>query len=216
LRVIEASERRASGRLFVASACVLIVAYTALSHYANTHAAPRIGAALSLAPLLAVGGALLWRSARPSIALAAGILAAALLYDCWPLLERNFSIVYLLQECTMYGLLAFGFGSSLGPGKVAVCTRLADRLHGPLGPLEERYTRQVTLAWAIFFGALTAAILLLYLVAPRTLWSAFVNFIALPLVAAMFAAEYAVRRRVLPPTFHSGILTTVRVFFASR
>jgi hypothetical protein len=32
----------------------------------------------------------------------------------------------------------------------------------------------------------------------------------------MFAAEYAVRRRVLPAAFHSGILTTVRVFFASR
>jgi uncharacterized membrane protein len=216
LRVIEASERRASGKLFLAAACLLIVAYTALSHYANTHPAPRLGAALSLGPLLAVGVTLLWRSLRPPIALAAGILAAALLYDGWPLVERNFSIVYLLQECTMYGLLAFGFWSSLGPGKVALCTRLADRLHGPLRPLEERYTRQVTLAWAVFFSALAAAILLLYLAAPRALWSAFVNFIALPLVAAMFAAEYAVRRRVLPAAFHSGILTTVRVFFASR
>ena len=32
----------------------------------------------------------------------------------------------------MYGLLAVGFGRSLRAGDVALCTRLADRLHGPL------------------------------------------------------------------------------------
>jgi uncharacterized membrane protein len=79
-----------------------------------------------------------------------------------------------------------------------------------------RYTRRVTLAWAIFFTTLTALIAVLYATASRAVWSAFVNFAALPLVAAMFAAEYAVRRRVLPATFHSGIIASVRVFLASR
>jgi uncharacterized membrane protein len=116
----------------------------------------------------------------------------------------------------MYGLLAFGFWRSLGSGNVALCTRLADKLHGPLSARELRYTRRVTLAWAIFFSAITAAIALLYLIASRAIWSAFVNFIVLPLVAAMFAGEYAVRRRVLPATFRSGILATVRIFFVSR
>jgi uncharacterized membrane protein len=216
LRVTEPSERRAFGKLSIAAACVLIVAYTTLSHYCNTHGARRLGAALSLGPLLLVGAAVLWRSLRPLIALPVSIVAAALLYDCWPLFEKNFSIVYLLQECGMYGLLAFGFWRSLGPGKTAVCTRLADRLHGPLTAVELRYTRRVTLAWATFFSAITTLVALLYFTASRALWSAFVNFIALPLVAGMFVAEYAVRRRVLPATFRSGILATVRVFFASR
>jgi uncharacterized membrane protein len=216
LRATEPSERRAFGKPWIAAACVLIVAYTALSHYCNTHGARHLGAALSLGPLLVVGCAVLWRSLPALIALPVSIVAAALLYDGWPLFERNFSIVYLMQECGMYGLLALGFWRSLGSGKVALCTRLADRLHGPLGAAELRYTRQVTLAWAIFFTAVTAVIALLYLSAARALWSAFVNFMALPLVAAMFVAEYAMRRRVLPAAFHSGILATVRVFFASR
>jgi uncharacterized membrane protein len=215
LRATEPSERRPLGRRWIAAACILIVAYTGLSHYCNTHDAGRLGATLALVPLAAVGAALLGRRSH-WVALSAALGSAALLYDCWPLLEKNFSIVYLLQECGMYGLLAVGFWHSLTAGNVALCTQLADRLHGPLKPAEVRYTRRVTLAWAIFFSALTALITVLYVSASRTVWSAFVNFGALPLVAAMFLGEYAVRRRVLPATFRSGIMATIRVFFASR
>jgi uncharacterized membrane protein len=158
----------------------------------------------------------LWRSTRPWIAGPLTVVAALLLYDCWPLLEKKFSMVYLLQECGMYGLLAFGFGRSLGPGDTALCTQLADRLHGPLTPRELRYTRRVTAAWGIFFAALTLTILALYLFGPLAIWSMFVNFIALPLVALMFAAEYAVRRCTFPDTDRRGILATVRVFLSSR
>jgi uncharacterized membrane protein len=216
LRATGPSEPRAFGKLSIAAAGALIVAYTALSHYCNTHGARHLGAALSVGPVLALGVVVLWRSLPPLIALPASVAAAALLYDCWPLFEKNFSVVYLLQECTMYGLLAFGFWRSLGSGSIPLCTRLADQVHGPLNAEERRYTRNVTLAWAIFFTALTAVTALLYFAAPRAVWSAFVNFAALPLVAVMFAAEYAVRRRVLPPAFHGGILATVRVFLASR
>jgi uncharacterized membrane protein len=212
----EPSERRAPRRLRIAAVSLLLVAYALLSHYSNTHASRGLGAALALAPILAAACTLLWRLAKPWVALLGGILGAALLYDCWALFEQNFSIVYLLQECGMYGLLAFGFGHSLRPNQVALCTRFADQLHGPLSDHEVRYTRQVTAAWSAFFAAITLVILLLYVLAPRALWSAFVNFMAIPLIALMFVIEYSVRRRVLPQSFHSGILATVRIFFASR
>ncbi len=175
-----------------------------------------MGAVLAAAPPIALGLSLLWRSARPSLAGALTVAAALLLYDQWPRLEKQFSMVYLLQECGMYGLLTIGFGRSLASGEVALCTRLADRLHGPLTAREVRYTRQVTAAWACFFGALTLTILMLYLLAPLAIWSLFVNFIALPLIALMFVGEYAVRRRALPETDRRGILASVRVFLWSR
>jgi uncharacterized membrane protein len=212
----EPSERRAPGPLRIAALSLLLIAYALLSHYSNTHASRGLGAALALAPLLAAAFALLWRLTSPPIALLGAAVVAALLYDGWALFERNFSIVYLLQECGMYGLLAFGFGHSLLPPEVALCTRLADRLHGPLSPREVRYTRQVTAAWSAFFTAITLVIILLYALAARAVWSAFVNFIAIPLIALMFVVEYAVRRRVLPRSYHSGIMATVRIFFASR
>ncbi|HTB28676.1 MAG TPA: hypothetical protein VK715_06980 [Steroidobacteraceae bacterium] len=202
--------------LQLAAASVLLAAYTGLSHYCNTHGVGGLGAVLALAPPLVIGLGLLWRSAPPWIAGSLTVAAALLLYYWWPQLEKKFSMVYLLQECGMYGLLAFGFGRTLGPGDTALCTRLADRLHGPLTPRELRYTRRVTAAWAIFFAALTLAILSLYLLAPLAIWSLFVNFIALPLVALMFVAEYAVRRQALPETRRSGILASVRIFLSSR
>jgi len=116
----------------------------------------------------------------------------------------------------MYGLLAVGFGRTLRAGDVALCTRLADRLHGPLNAAEIRYSRRVTFAWTLFFALMTATVAVLYVTVPRAVWSAFVNFAAIPLIAAMFAAEYAVRRRVLPHSERRGIWATMRVFFASR
>jgi uncharacterized membrane protein len=207
---------RSRDALRIAAVCVLIVAYTCLSHYCNTHGAHRLGAALALAPLLTFLLGVL-RHAVPALVLVLATAAGALLlYDVWPILEKNFSVVYLLQECGMYGLLALGFGRSLRAGDVALCTRLADKLHGPLSVAEIRYSRCVTLAWTLFFVLMAATVAALFVSVPRAVWSAFVNFGAIPLIAGMFAAEYAVRRRVLPHSERRGIWATMRVFFASR
>jgi uncharacterized membrane protein len=202
--------------LRIVAAGLLIVAYTCLSHYCNTRGVHGLGAALALAPLVLLLLTVLRQTVPASLVLLAAALGALLLYDNWPILEKNFSVVYLLQECTMYGLLAAGFGRSMGAGGVALCTRLADKLHGPLNAEEILYTRRVTLAWTIFFTLMGVAVVILYVAAPLAVWSAFVNFLATPLIVAMFAAEYIVRRRVLPHTERRGLWATMRVFFASR
>jgi uncharacterized membrane protein len=123
--------------------------------------------------------------------------------------------VSLLQECTFDLLMALSFGQSLRRGSVPLCTQLADKLHGPLTPQEATYTRRVTVAWTLFFVLIAATTCVLYYVAPLHAWSMFVNFCVLPLIGLMFAAEYAVRRRVLPQVQARGILAAVRVYFAS-
>jgi uncharacterized membrane protein len=212
----EPSERPPRGALRIVAIGVLILAYASLSHYCNTRGAHRLGAILALAPLVAFLLTVLRHAVPAYIVLLAAALGALLLYDSWPILEKNFSVVYLLQELGMYGLLAAGFGRSLRTGQVALCTRLADMLHGPLNAAEILYTRRVTLAWTLFFTLMGVSIAVLYVAAPRAVWSAFVNFVATPLIVAMFAAEYAVRGRVLPHTERRGIWATMRVFFASR
>jgi uncharacterized membrane protein len=202
--------------LRIAAVCVLIVAYTCLSHYCNTRGAHRLGAALALAPPLAFVLGVLRHTVPAFVLLLATALGGLLLYDGWPILEKNFSVVYLLQECGMYGLLAVGFGRSLRAGDIALCTRLADKLHGPLNAAEIRYSRRVTLAWTLFFALMTVTVAVLYVSVTRAVWSAFVNFASIPLIATMFAAEYVVRGRVLPHTERRGIWATMRVFFASR
>jgi len=68
-----------------------------------------------------------------------------------------------------------------------------------------RYTRSVTRLWAAFFVLVTVATLLLYLLAPRSVWSLFVNFLILPAAVLLFAAELLWRRRALPHAAHASL-----------
>jgi uncharacterized membrane protein len=203
-------------RLQLAAIIVFVVAYAGLSHYANSVAKTHIlGIGLAAGPVLAVGLLLLWRSSPLWVALLAAVVAALLLRHFWPVLEENFSWVYLLQEGGFYSLMAASFGYSLLGNRVPLCTRLADKVHGPLTPQEVLYTRRVTAAWTLFFVLMTAATFGLFGFAPLRTWSLFANFCAVPLMALMFVAEYAVRRRVLPQVQRRGILAAVRIYFAS-
>jgi uncharacterized membrane protein len=203
-------------RLQLAAIIAFVIVYAGLSHYSNSVAKTHdVGVGLALGPVLAVGLALIWRWAHLLVALLAAAAAAVLLRHYWPLLERNFSLVYLLQEAGFYSLMAASFGLSLRRHETALCTQLADKVHGPLSAQEIRYTRQVTAAWTIFFLAVTLATMALFAFAPLRVWSLFANFFAVPLMVLMFAAEYAVRRRVLPQVQGGGVLAAVRVYFAS-
>ena len=206
----------ASGRRLQLAAVVLFfIAYSVLSHYSNLNPqAHDLATGLALAPMLTLGFVLLWRSSGPFMAGLSAVAAAILLRAFWPVFTQNFSIVYLVQQCGFYCIMAITFGRSLVKGRVPLCTQLADKVHGPLSELELRYTRNVTWAWVIFFLLNLAVTAFLFAFVPLRIWSLFVNFCALPLILAMFAAEYLVRRRVLPKVHRNGLLATLRVYFA--
>ena len=202
-------------RLQLAAVGVLLVAYSGLSQYSNSHAHARdLATILALAPMLTLGFVLIWRWRGALLASAAATGAGLLCFSFWPHLSRNFSLVYLIQQLGFHGLMAATFGLSLLHGRLPLCTQLADKVHGPLGPAELRYTRQVTAAWTIFFLANAGVTLLLYALAPLRIWSMFVNFASLPLIGLMFAAEYAVRRRILNQVKTGGLSATLRAYFA--
>lgn len=203
-------------RVQLAALSIILVGYSGLSHYSNSHAKQRgLATALALVPMLTLGLMILWRWRGALPALLAAAAAGTLCWRLWPSLEQNFSLVYLIQQLGFHGLMAATFGSSLLPGRLPLCTQLADRLHGPLGLPELRYTRQVTAAWCGFFLAHMTTTVLLFAYAPLEVWSLFVNFCALPLVALMFVVEYAVRRRVLRQVNTGGLIASLRVYFAA-
>jgi uncharacterized membrane protein len=203
-------------RLQLAAVGLLLVAYSVLSHYSNSNPrAQDLGAALALAPTLSIAIGLIWRFRGAVAAVIAAAAAALLLHHYWPLLTRSFTILSLIQQGGFYAILALSFGLSLRKNHVPLCTQLADKIHGPLTVLEQRYTRRVTAAWAIFLCSQVATTLLLFEFAPLRIWSLFVNFCSLPLLLLMFAGEMAVRQRVLPATHQSGLIETLRVYFAN-
>ncbi len=203
-------------RLQLAAVGVFVVAYSGLSHYSNSHAEEHdLATILALAPMMSLGLLLLWRWRGTLTALLTALGTGSLCWHFWPLFKQNFSMVYLLQQLGFYLLMAATFGLSLLPRRLPLCTQLADKVHGPLGPAELRYTRQVTAAWTWFFIANMAVTVLLYEFAPLNVWSLFVNFCTLPLIGLMFAVEYAIRRHVLKQVQTGGLIATLRVYFAN-
>jgi len=106
----------------------------------------------------------------------------------------------------MLGLI---FGRSLVRQRKPLCTVIARLVHEEMTPELLRYTRQVTLAWALFFLVSAVLSILLFVLAPIEAWSVFANILTLPLVVVMFVVENEVRKRVLPPRDQVGLRATV-------
>ncbi|MDE2318789.1 MAG: hypothetical protein KGK02_03705 [Rhodospirillales bacterium] len=121
------------------------------------------------------------------------------------LFKLSFVTAAALMHWVLYATLLTTFALTLRRGHTPLITAMAYKLHGPDIPTELIvYTRRVTIAWSCFFAAQLSTSVLLFCFAPLTAWSFFVNVLDIPLVVAMYAAEYAVRIRVLrDPPRHS-------------
>jgi uncharacterized membrane protein len=201
-------------------AAALTVAYSVFAHYAS--ATPGIGpwAVLLAATPLAVmafsvgrqsrrGTLLLWLLAGLAIA------AAVVLARLWPTLMHPVAWLYFVQHVSFNTVLAMIFGRSLVGRREPLVTVFGRLIHEEMTPTLLRYTRQVTLAWTLFFAISTLLSIMLFVLAPIEGWSVFANLFGLPSVAAMFIAENEVRKRVLPKRDQVGIFAAVRAFRAS-
>jgi uncharacterized membrane protein len=104
------------------------------------------------------------------------------------------SLVLKLPPLLINLFLAALFSSTLLPGKRALISRIAEMMHGQkLDPVAERYTRRMTLFWALLFVAILLETLLLTLFASAEIWSLFTNFINYAIVGLVFLVEYRIR-----------------------
>jgi uncharacterized membrane protein len=124
------------------------------------------------------------------------------------LFKLGFVTASALAHWGIYGSLLVTFALTLRPGREALITAMARRLHHMVPDDLAIYTRRVTIAWCGFFAAQLATSVALFCFAPLVVWSFFVNILDIPLVAAMFAAEYVVRLRVLrnPPRHSLAVI----------
>jgi len=190
----------------------LMIGYPLLAHYTNyTHEAD-LGALVAIAPVVLIAMMLAWRSAQRLIMLAVLALSCVALWLEWSSLEEHFGLVYWLQHVAFQLILFMTFARTLLTGRIPLCTRFAEAMHGPLTPQHEGYARQVTGAWTLFFAAMDLASTLLFFLAPLATWSVFANLLTLPLVALMFIAEYWLRRSVLTEMRPAHLLDALRAF----
>jgi uncharacterized membrane protein len=193
------------------------IAYPVLAHYSTTPAAvtsmPWLGVGTSLAPSLVILLFMTWNSPRKPAMLLLCAVVGMLLWGFWGALERNFSWAYFIQHAGTNLMLAAVFGVTLARGRQALCSRFAEAVHGSLAPEVLRYTRQLTLAWTLFFITISLVSGLLFAFAPIEIWSIFANFLTFPLVLLMFAVEFLIRLRMLPNLERHNILDGILAFW---
>jgi uncharacterized membrane protein len=120
--------------------------------------------------------------------------------------------VLLLEHGGINASLAFAFGRTLLPGRQPLISGLAQIVHGKLSPCVAGYTRRVTWAWALYFGLTSAASVLLFSLAPLSVWSAFSTVFSLLFLTAMFAGEYLVRIFVVPRSERAGLVESIAAY----
>jgi uncharacterized membrane protein len=198
---------------FVGVAAGLVI-YALLVHYVNASGqATVLGAALALAPLLLIGLALLLRaeSRVGGMVLLAAVITLA--WWNWPLIKQHTSLIFWLQDMSLLLALFVTFARTLAAGRKPLCVCFAEAIHGgDLPPAHVQYARQVTVAWAMFFALMALISISLFFFMPLVVWSFFVNFMTLPLVALMFIVEYLVRHHLLPDAPQAHIMAAVRAY----
>ncbi|MCC4116183.1 hypothetical protein LLG90_12550 [Aromatoleum toluclasticum] len=191
---------------------VAVIAWAVAAHYTSALVDESSwGALLAIAPFAVIAAGFAWQSTRRGLMLAPLAAATLALALAWPTLARNVGWLYFVQHVGTNLLLGLGFGRTLAAGHEPLCTRVARTIHGAVSPALARYTRQVTVAWTMFFAATVAISCLLFAFGTIEAWSTFANLLTMPLVGLMFLGEYLVRLKLLPDD-RSSILDAVRAY----
>tara|TARA_R110002050_G_scaffold1244_4_gene8661 strand:- start:93636 stop:94271 length:636 start_codon:yes stop_codon:yes gene_type:complete len=190
----------------------LVIGYAILAHHTNKSVHNgNLGALVAIAPIIFVLLMATRQSAWQLVSLIT-ILCGGLWLG-WSTLTQNFWLVYWLQDAGIQLALFITFGRTLIAGRQPLCTRFAEMVHsGNLSPQHLVYTRQITVAWTVFFAVMTVASTLLFFLAPLPTWSIFANFLTLPLIILMFIVEYGVRIWILPDSRHTHILDAIKAY----
>ena len=195
----------------------LIVGWAVLAHLGSAGGAnPDFSAVVATAPLVALSVMLLWRAGHPLWIVLGGFAVLGLLAWFWPALRHNVALLYYVQHLGTNLALATLFGRSLFGARESLVTQFARLAHcGAISAAQARYTRQVTIAWTIFFLSTALVSSGLFWLGQLAAWSIFANLLTLPMIGLMFAVEHLCRQHLLPPGDRSTVADTIRGYRAA-
>ena len=204
-----------------------IIIYVTLSHVAlAVHDAHRIWRQIAMLMLLVpmssiacLGAVALLKQlgagkiARLVFGVVMAISLAYVVLSFWSVLLARLDLIYLTEHIAANSMLCWFFAHTLFGGRTPIITTLARTIHADLPASIERYTRQVTIAWALFFVMQVVLSLLIFAFASIETWSLFANVLNWPLVILMFVVEYACRKRVNRDFPHATIKQSIDAYF---
>jgi uncharacterized membrane protein len=177
-----------------------LAGYALLSHVLMVVAADRPWAVLVLLGPLLLGVSALALQQRHLPSLLACMVAACGLWAYVSAHEGLHRIehLYVLQHAGIHFALGFVFAITLRHGATPLISAFALRVHRTVTPELLQYTRQVTWAWSLYFAAMVALSLALFVATPWWWWSVFANLVTPVAAASLFVGEHLLRYRLHP------------------
>ncbi|HVL56525.1 MAG TPA: acyl carrier protein [Burkholderiaceae bacterium] len=207
------SPHHREGIALAAAALAALALYALLAHRLIVSADRSALAYLfAMSTLYVAAIAFAWSSRRRWGWIAAATAAFAIGWQAQQRIDWDPRWIYLVQHAGAHGALGIVFGSTLRRGVLPLVTRLALAVHGALPPAIAHHTRRVTVAWTVYFAAMTAASIGLFAAGWMTAWSVLANFLTPPAIVALFVGEYLLRRRRFPDFAHVPLLEGVRAY----
>ena len=123
--------------------------------------------------------------------------------------------LYLAQDIGIHLFLALGFASTLRPGRKALITLVAEKIHRQFTPAMAAYTRQLTGLWVIYFMGMALLSAAIYALAAFDTWALYANLISPLSVAVVFVAEYVVRYRLHPEFERASLSEAIQSYMNS-
>lgn len=171
---------------------MLTLAYPAAVYFGLTHWGTR-QVTLLLAALL-VGGAVLRMPTTGREHLVAALKGPSLILPLFALSYLfNDARFLFVMPVLISGVFLVSFAGSLR-GPMPIVERFARMQVSDLRPEEQRYCRQVTIVWSVFFVVNGTTAALLAWLAPVAWWAAYTGLIAYVLMGLLGATEYIVRK----------------------
>lgn len=166
------------------------------------------------APLLAV---VMWVLFRMVARVWWPLLAVAFAALTYFILNSEYGRISLvavngLSHASLNLFLLWLFGRTLLPGREPLISQISRHINGQLKPEIAVYTRQVNIAWCIYFALQLVISLLLYVFASIAAWSFFINVLNLPLLILMFVVEHAYRTARFPHHSRTSIMKAIEVY----
>ena len=199
--------------LRIAAILLASIAYVFGTHWLMTRAGGSpwnvVGVLTPMLLAIAVGA---WRGGQRLLGAIAALVVAGLCVQAAMGVAVSAAMLYLAQHAGIHLFLAVGFGSTLRAGHTPLITTLAARVHRELTPAMVVYTRNVTLAWVLYFVAMAGISLLLFAFASFDTWALFANLLTPCSLVLMFGGEHLLRYRLHPEFERTSIADAIRSY----
>ena len=199
--------------LRIAAILLASIAYVLGTHWLMTRPGGSpwnvVGVLTPMLLAIAVGA---WRSGQRLLGAIAALVVVGLCVQAAMGVAVSAAMLYLAQHAGIHLFLAVGFGSTLRAGHTPLITTLAARVHRELTPAMVVYTRNVTLAWVLYFVAMAGISLLLFAFAPFDTWALFANLLTPCSLVLMFGGEHLLRYRLHPEFERTSIADAIRSY----